>query len=233
MLGKLFGSNTRVKILKLFLLNPDKKYYIRQLARDLDLQVNSVRRELENLEKFGLLISDISREDDEEIRKNTEKEHKAFEELVSGKVFEGEKNEKPKENKKSLSLGQEKKYYQTNKDFVLYEEIKALILKAQTLYERDFSERLKEIGKPQLVVLAGFFLNDPSSSVDILVAGNINKTKFSKVLKELEKEVGRELNYSLMDIKELKHRREMTDVFLFGILEGKRAVVIDELGISG
>ena len=62
MLGKLFGSNTRVKILKLFLFNFYKKYYIRQLARDLGLQLNSVRRELENLEKFGLLISDIGRE---------------------------------------------------------------------------------------------------------------------------------------------------------------------------
>ncbi|MCU0678948.1 MAG: hypothetical protein MUC28_00680, partial [Planctomycetes bacterium] len=59
MLGKLFGSNTRVKILKLFLLHPDNKFYIRQIARGLKLQVNSVRRELENLEKFGLLKSAV------------------------------------------------------------------------------------------------------------------------------------------------------------------------------
>lgn len=58
MLEKLFGSVSRVKLLKIFLLNPDKKYYIRQLARDLKLQVNSVRRELSNLEEFGLLSSD-------------------------------------------------------------------------------------------------------------------------------------------------------------------------------
>jgi predicted transcriptional regulator len=60
MLNKLFGSNSRVKILKLFLTNPNEKYYIRQIARDLKLQINSVRRELENLEKFGLLVSNPS-----------------------------------------------------------------------------------------------------------------------------------------------------------------------------
>lgn len=57
MLGKLFGSNARVKILKLFILHPRERFYIRQIARDLKLQLNSVRRELENLEQFGLLIS--------------------------------------------------------------------------------------------------------------------------------------------------------------------------------
>lgn len=55
MLSKLFGSKCRVKILKIFLLNPDKKYYTRQLARELKLQVNAVRRELENLTKIGLI----------------------------------------------------------------------------------------------------------------------------------------------------------------------------------
>ncbi len=238
MLSKLFGSQARVKILKIFLLNPDSKYYIRQLARDLDLQVNSVRRELENLENFGLLKSDISREDDSASKEEAERDNKELEELVSGKVIskdieseEGVKDTKAK--KASVSAGQEKKYFQTNKDFVLYDELKALMLKSQVLHEKDFAEKLKSIGKPQLLVLAGFFVNDPSSTIDILAAGTINKTKFARLVKDLEKEVGRELNYALMDKKELNHRREMTDIFLFGLLEGKSVVVIDEIGISG
>ncbi len=55
MLAQIFGSNARVKILKTFLSKPEQKYYTRQLARDLELQVNSVRRELENLQNIGLL----------------------------------------------------------------------------------------------------------------------------------------------------------------------------------
>lgn len=229
MLGKLFGSNARVKILKLFLLNPERKYYIRQLARDLDLQVNSVRRELENLKSIGLLISDISREDNEAQTKELEENEKEFENLMQGKVIES-KHEEPTAIKPKQKNNQEKKFYQANKHFILYEEIKSLFLKSQVLYEKDFVEKLKKVGKPKLLILTGFFVNNKESIVDILAAGKIGKTKFTKLIKDLEKELGREINYTLMDSNELKYRREMADVFLLGVLEGKSVIVIDEPG---
>ncbi len=57
MLKRLFTSSARIKLLRLFLLNPEKEHFIRQLTRDLDEQINSVRRELDNLKKMGLLKS--------------------------------------------------------------------------------------------------------------------------------------------------------------------------------
>ncbi|MBT3865452.1 hypothetical protein HOE67_04620 [Candidatus Peregrinibacteria bacterium] len=57
MLKRLFTSNTRIKLLRFFLLNPEEEHYIRQLTRDLDEQINSIRRELDNLKKIGLLRS--------------------------------------------------------------------------------------------------------------------------------------------------------------------------------
>ena len=58
MLKRLFTSNTRIKLLTLFLLNPDEEYFIRELTRKLDEQINSIRRELDNLKKLGLLKSE-------------------------------------------------------------------------------------------------------------------------------------------------------------------------------
>lgn len=55
MLKEIFSSNTRVKLLNTFLLNPDEEYFIRELTRMLNEQINSVRRELDNLKKVGLL----------------------------------------------------------------------------------------------------------------------------------------------------------------------------------
>ncbi len=219
MLDKLFGSKARVKILKLFLLNPNKKYYIRQLARDLKLQLNSVRRELENLEEFGLLVSatgieDNQNDDAEEIKK-----------LKSGKVVE------KKKPKASTSSKHEKKYFQANKNFTLFEEVRALFIKAQVLYEKDFISKLEKAGKPKLLVLTGFFVNNEEVPADILAVGQINKDKFSKLVAGLEKELGRELNYALMNAHEFKVRRDMTDVFLYQILESNKTVVIDEIGI--
>jgi DNA-binding transcriptional ArsR family regulator len=46
-------------MLTLFLLNPDKEYFVRELTRELDEQINSIRRELENLKKIGLLRSRV------------------------------------------------------------------------------------------------------------------------------------------------------------------------------
>lgn len=58
MLKALFSSMTRVKILRLYLLSPEgKEFFVRELTRDLDEQINSIRRELENLEKIGFLTS--------------------------------------------------------------------------------------------------------------------------------------------------------------------------------
>lgn len=57
MLKRLFTSNARIKLLKLFLMKPDEEHFIRQLTRDLDEQINSIRRELDNLKKAGLLRS--------------------------------------------------------------------------------------------------------------------------------------------------------------------------------
>lgn len=56
-LKKLFGSNTRVKLMQHFLMQQDDEFYIRELTRTLHEQINSLRRELENLEKLGMLKS--------------------------------------------------------------------------------------------------------------------------------------------------------------------------------
>lgn len=60
-LEKLFWSNCRKKLLEKFFLehtfNPKKDFFIRELCRDIDEQINAVRRELENLEKLWILKS--------------------------------------------------------------------------------------------------------------------------------------------------------------------------------
>lgn len=56
-INSLFGSKTRVKLLNLFLSNPDEKFYVREISRTIDEQVNSVRRELTNLESVGVVKS--------------------------------------------------------------------------------------------------------------------------------------------------------------------------------
>jgi len=51
-------SKLRARILLLFFSHPEKEYYLRELERKLEKPVAYVRRELTNLEKMGLFISE-------------------------------------------------------------------------------------------------------------------------------------------------------------------------------
>ena len=57
MLEQLFGSRTRVKLLRLFVSHPDQRWYVRELTRTVHEQINSVRRELGHLEQLGFIQS--------------------------------------------------------------------------------------------------------------------------------------------------------------------------------
>lgn len=60
MIEQLFGSKTRVKLLHLFYTNPNRSFYVREITRKIDEQINSVRRELSNLLTIGIIKSDTS-----------------------------------------------------------------------------------------------------------------------------------------------------------------------------
>lgn len=54
-LEQLFGSKTRVRVLRLLLDRPRRAYFVRELTRKTGAQLNSVRRELMNLMKIGIV----------------------------------------------------------------------------------------------------------------------------------------------------------------------------------
>ena len=51
-------SKLREELLMLYITNPTKKYYLRELERILDFSVGNIRRELINLENSGLFLSE-------------------------------------------------------------------------------------------------------------------------------------------------------------------------------
>ncbi len=185
MLEQLFSSRTRVKLLKKFLLNPDSKYYVRQLTRDIGERINSVRRELDNLEQIGFLIT-----------------------------FNQDN----------------KKYYQLNKDFLLYSELESLIIKAQSLIEGKMIDKIKKIRGIRYCVLTGRFVKHPETLTDILIVGNnIDTAKFFALLREMEKNFEQEINYTILTTEEFKTRSQITDKFIYNILNGPKIIVVDKI----
>lgn len=220
MLGKLFGSNVRVKILKMFVLHPECEYSLKQVIKDLKLQPVSIERELNNLLEFGLISSRITpvetegAEESDNSGENKEEKSKTRSRIKAKEPEQGE-----------ILL------FRVDTRFVLYDEIKMLLVRSQILYEKDFLSKINEIGKIKLLILTGIFVNRDDSPVDLLVVGKINKSRLVKLINNLESDLGKEVNFTVMDSSEFKYRRDITDVFLYEILENKRVVIVDEIGV--
>ncbi|MEK7619218.1 MAG: hypothetical protein AAB416_03205 [Patescibacteria group bacterium] len=219
MLEQLFGSKTRTKLMKLFLLNPEQIYFIRELTRVIDTQINSVRRELDNLEHCGL-IRVVPASDPKVLKLETD----ADEEFDKKKPAE-KKGTKRKET-------QPKKYYTVNKEFVLHKELYLLLLRSPLLFQKKFIGELKNLESVDFAMITGFFLQTEGAPVDLLVVGDISKQKIVKLISFYEREFEREINFSTMTTEEFLYRKSLTDRFLFKILDSKKIVVIDHLGIS-
>lgn len=65
MLEQLFGSKTRIKILRLFFRNKDKTFFVREISRQISIQINAVRRELELLSSLKI-IKEVENSSNEE-----------------------------------------------------------------------------------------------------------------------------------------------------------------------
>jgi hypothetical protein len=57
-LKHLFVSVTRQKLINIFFYSPKEIFYVRQLVRLVDEEINSVRRELDNLKKASIIQSE-------------------------------------------------------------------------------------------------------------------------------------------------------------------------------
>jgi len=56
-LHRLFSSRARAQLVTTLFADPEREYYMRELARTTGQVIGSVQRELENLEEMNLIVS--------------------------------------------------------------------------------------------------------------------------------------------------------------------------------
>jgi predicted transcriptional regulator len=125
-----------------------------------------------------------------------------------------------------------KKYYSVNTDFVLYPELRALVLKTQVMFQRNFLEAVRSIGSVKLLVLTGVFVGLPDTLTDVLLVGKINRLKLRRLLALLQEHVDRPIRYTLFSTREFTYRNDLTDRFIYHILENKKIVMVNQLAAS-
>lgn len=135
---------------------------------------------------------------------------------------------------KTEEIGTERsKYFQLEPDFVLLAELKSLLFRAHLLEEQDLIEKIKKrAGEIKFLLLTGIFTGEKNAGTDLLLVGKVKPVTMMRLIKEFEKTLGRPIRYTMMDGKEFGERREIGDKFLYGLLETKHLVAIDEYGLT-
>ena len=200
MVEQLFGSKTRVKLLQLFYSNPNRSFYVREITRKIDEQINSVRRELSNLLNVGIITSENT---NNKLFYEVNQKFEYYEPLQQ--IFGGgvKKTVKKKDPSADDTIA--------NVDPVV----------------ETADEGLKSIGQLDLVVYTGQFTRDESAGVDILIVGEVNRNALQKYVDELEKQEKKSLRYAVMTLPDFTYRQQIRDRFAVGIDNAKKQIIID------
>ena len=144
--------------------------------------------------------------------------------LITEVIVEGESEDGRKRP------GLKRKYYKINRAFPLLPEITSLVVKAQIMLEQELDKHILTLGDVRYLALMGIFLGKPQAPVDLFLVGErVDKQALGKLLHETEQELGLEVRYSLMSLEEFRYRKDITDRFLYAILEAPKNIVIDRL----
>lgn len=208
MFEQLFGSKTRVKLLSLFYENPNRAFYVREITRKIDEQINSVRRELANLLSIGIITSDAN---NNRLYYEVDQKYKYYGPLTI--IFGGKASVSITEKSESESKAKPTKQVAQSKP--------------EPTNEPPMAKDLRATGNVALAVLTGQFTRDELTGVDLIVVGDINQAKIDHYVEELEKAENKEIRYTVMTVADFKYRQQIKDRFITHVLEAKKQVIIN------
>ena len=203
-LAKLFGSEAKVKIMRLFLFNPDQPFSRKDISARAKVSLPVVRHEMARLRKMGLIKG------------------KRF--VLSVPVKRGKKTIMKKKKEGGWIL---------NQAFPYLPAIRNLLIDTVLIKHADILRRLNVVGKMRLIILAGTFIQDEDSRVDLLVVGdNIRFGYLEGVIRTLESEIGKELRYAAFETADFHYRLGIYDKLIRDILDYPHQKLLDRIGLS-
>ncbi|MEN8253533.1 MAG: hypothetical protein ABFQ62_04120 [Patescibacteria group bacterium] len=119
-------------------------------------------------------------------------------------------------------------YYYLNKKYTYFPELLRMVAKTTGIGLKMRKLRRK-LGDISYLMFSGEFVNGQApkrDQVDILVIGKLVLPELGLLIKEQEKKIGREINYTVFDEEEFEFRKTRRDPFIMDILYGTRVMVI-------
>ena len=200
-LGKLFGSEARVKMLRLFLFNPNDVYDNAEVARRAKVYPSTARRELALLRQVGVV-----------------KKKKVYRELVR------------KDHGHFIARRGRVSGWGLNEKFQYLGALQGFLLGTAPFQQNEIAKLLERVGRLKLIVIAGVFLQDFDSRVDLLIVGdNIKKAVLENAIKNIEAELGKELRYAVFSTSDFEYRLNVYDKLIRDVLDYPHQKVVNRL----
>lgn len=216
MIEQLFGSKTRVKLLGLFYQNPNRSFYVREITRKIDEQINSVRRELANLLSIGIISSDTAN------NKLYYEVNQKFEHYQALSEMFGGKGRQKRSKKKQATI-----------DVGTADDGTALDRSDSIQFDTSQDEHVQNIiraGNVRLLVYTGQFTRDENVEADIIIIGDMNMPNIEHAIAQLEEAEKKAIRFCIFTIDEYEYRKQVNDRFLANVLAAKKIVHIDKDG---
>ena len=202
-LGTLFGSDVKVRTMRLFLFNHNLVFDLGMVAIRVQCTLREAEKEIKQLEKVGLIKRKV-------FYKNVEMKHKGKTELVKEKA----------------------KGWGVNADFHYIKALQHILIEISPFTKEEIVKRVSRAGAIKLLIIAGVFIQDWESRADILIVGDrINKASLSKTMKVMESEIGKELRYAVFETKDFNYRLNMCDKLVRDILDFPHKKLINRLAV--
>ncbi len=120
------------------------------------------------------------------------------------------------------------KYFQLDREYPLFAEVRKIV--AKTIGAAPMiAQSLKRIAGIDKAYLYGSFASnqqDAASDIDLLMIGAPREEVLAQAMRKLERQLGREINYTVLTPKEFQSRRARKDAFLENVWHNKRVPLI-------
>jgi hypothetical protein len=147
--------------------------------------------------------------------------------------------ERPEKTRKELRglakaglLKQRSGGYILNPLYPYLEPLQNFLIDAAPVTEKEITQKMAKTGSIKLILIAGVFLHNPESRVDILVVGdNLKHAKIISAISAIEAQLGKELRYAVFESLDFRYRISIYDKLIRDILDYPHKKILNKLGI--
>ena len=203
-LSRLFGSELRVKMIRLFLFNAGVAFDVEAIEKRMLSRQKLILGELAYIKRLGLA-----------------------KEVSTQKIVEVRKGKKTVEKRKRV------KAFILNPRFEFTDALSEFFVRTHSLEHKTIIKKIEKTGRIKLVLISGVFTRDLESRLDLFVVGdNVNSASIDRIVKGIEADMGKDIRYAVLTAPDFAYRMSMNDKLVRDVFDYPYQLLVDKLGVG-